>query len=85
MNNQNKIKMATFFGICWLIIAVVLDAFISPLMGAATVAQLDATDNEYSWLFSVMSAGSLAQIVVAVIFIILISLTLRNKKYRNEK
>ena len=80
MNNQKNVMIATLFAACWLIIAIVINAFVSPVMGAATVAQLDATNNEYSWLVSLMSAGSLAQIIVAAIFISLIFSTLRNKK-----
>ncbi|WP_426102528.1 hypothetical protein [Massilia sp. TSP1-1-2] len=54
--------------------------FIAPAMGAATVAQLDASDSAYHLSMFLLYLSSLAPLVITCLFALALHLMLRSKK-----
>lgn len=79
MNKNKRWIMAALLIAAWVFALAIVRTLLAPSIGAATVAQMNASNTSFIASMGFMSAASLLTMVVTIVFGVLLYLVIRAK------
>lgn len=79
MNKRKRLLLVSLWLILWGAMLSLVHTLMAPILGAATVQQMEASNASYLASMSVISGVSWVSILISLVFAVLIYLTVRSK------